>query len=554
MHRPDSFTIRCRRQSRRSGSQLTGFCPGTVRLSQLKAASSREYCLFVMLRHMGMHQPAGNRLRRSSLAGTAVLTISFAAALSTLGCAAYRPVVSAVGPVGPAGQPEKFAVAVSNPTLSNSLGLATIVDFAGDTVLATPNIQVNPSYLQVNSFTSTTGTQASQAYVINAQGSLDTFPLTNPLSLLSSDVVQTTLPVDSDPVSINSFTPASALATIFIPQPGTDTISALNASTAALYDTVNIQGGGSNPVYVVGTNGAPRVYAISQNGAGSTGQVDAIETISTTSLSDSAQIPVGTAPVYGVMTADDRRAFIINQGSSTVSVLNVPNNALDVLPTGTITSGPGTIPIPPITIAGGGTVPANPVWADLNTVNTELVVLNQGDGAHAGTLSVINIPLCNAAAQATNPNCSTTNPVDAIGFGQILANVPVGINPTMVSVLQGTDGNAPAAYVINQSDSTGTCPDTDSGTVTIVNLQTDQVTATICGVSGSNATATANGTSNVIFGHPNSVSATGGEPTGKVYITASDNQYLSVIYTDTNTVATHIPLQGNGLRVLVTAP
>ena len=173
---------------------------------------------------------------------------------------------------------------------------------------------------------------------------------------------------------------------------------------------------------------------------------------------------------------------------------------------------------------------------------------------NAGSLSVINIPLCNSAAQPSNPNCSSTNPVDAAGFGQVLATVPVGVNPTMVSVLQGTDGNSPAAYVINQSDSTGTCPDTNSGTLTIINLQTTQVVTTICGVSGSNATAEANGTSNLIFGHPNSVSATGGEPTGKVYVTSSDNSYLSVLYTDTNSVQTHIPLQGDGLRVLVTQP
>ncbi len=370
-------------------------------------------------------------------------------------------------------------------------------------------------------------------------------------------------------MSINSFAPASGLATIFIPQAGTDTIAALNANTAALYDTVNIQGG-TNPYYVVGTTGTPRVYAISQNAPGGLGQVDALETISTTSLSDSAQIPVGVTPVYGVMTADDRRAFIINQGSGTLSVLNVPNNALDILPpatvaadtTATYTPPVGTIPLcstPSGATANEPCPGTNPVWADLNTTTSQLVVLNQGDGITAGSLSIINIPLCNAAALATNPNCSTTNPVDATGFGQILATVPVGINPTMVSVLQGTDGNTPAAYVINQSDSTGTCPNSTpgtagAGTVTIINLQTDQVTATICGVNGSAATATANGTSNLIFGHPNSVSATGGLPTGKVYVTASDNQYMDVIYTDTNTVATHVPLQGNGLRVLVTAP
>jgi hypothetical protein len=508
-----------------------------------------------------MHQPAGNRLRRTNFAGIAVLTISFAAVLSTVGCGnQYRPVVSAIGPVGPAGQPTKYAVAISIPQTANSLGLATVVDFSGDTVLATPNIQTNPNYFQVNTTTSATGTQATQAYVINPEGSLDTFQLSNPTTLLTSDVVETTLPVGSNPVSISTLAPASGLPTIFVPQAGTDTIAALNATTAALYDTVNTKG--TNPYYVVGAAGTPRVYAISQDTAGGLGQVDSLETISTITLSDSAQIPVGVTPVYGVMTQDDRRAFIINKGSSTVTVLNVTNNALDIVPaTPPITVGPaptlpppGTIVLPPIAIASGGTVPATPVWADLNDTGTELVVLNQGDGTHAGTLSVINIPLCNAAAQATNPNCSLTNPVDATGFGQILATVPVGINPSMVSVLQGADGNAPAAYVINQSDGTGTCADPTSGTVTVVNLQTDQVTTTICGISPTAAQATADATSNLIFGHPNSVSATGGEPTGKVYVTASDNQYMDVIYTDTNTVQTHIPLQGYGLRVLVTAP
>jgi hypothetical protein len=479
-----------------------------------------------------MHQPVGKRLRRANLAGIAVLTLSLAAVFSVTGCGnQYRPVVSAIGPVGPAGQPTKYAVAVSNPsTTSTTLpGLLTIVDFAGDTVLSTPNILINPSYFAIN-------TNGAQGYTINAQGSLDTFPLSNPTALITSGVTQTTLPVNNLPVSITALAPASGLSTVFIPESNTNSIAALNAVTAALYDTVNIQGGGSNPVYVVGAAGTPRVYAISQNAPGSNGQVDSLETISTISLSDSAQIPVGIAPIYGVMTPDDRRAFILNEGSGTVSVLNVPSNAPDVYK-------------PTITVG------SHPVWADLDSVDTELVVLNQGDGTHAGSLSVINIPLCNPSAQPSNPNCSATNPVDATSFGETLATVPVGVDPTMVSVLQGIDGNAPAAYVINQGNSTETTgPCGGQGSVTVVNLQTDQVTTTICGVSGNAATAAANGTSNVIFGHPNSVSATGGEPAGKVYVTASDNQYLSVIYTDTNTVQTHIPLQGMGLRVLVTQP
>jgi hypothetical protein len=489
-----------------------------------------------------MHQPVGKRLHRDNIAGIAVLTISLATSLVIIGCGnTYRPVVAAIGPVGPAGQLTKYAIAISTPVPgTSSPGLLTDVDFSGDTVLATPQILSNPSYFSL--FTSAT---SPEGYTINSAGSLDLFSLTNPSTLITSTIVETTLPVNAAPVSITALQPASGTPTVFIPQAGTDTIAALNASTAALFDTVGIKNGGTNPVYVVGAAAAPRVYAISQNAAGTNGQVDALETISTTSLSDSAQIPVGITPVYGVMTTDDRRAFILNQGSGTVSVINVISNALDTfLP---------TITIPSIPVTGGGTTAPNPVWADLDTVDSQLVVLNQGDGVHPGSLSVISIPLCNPDAPATNPNCVAANPVDAVGFGQVLATVPVGVSPSMVSVLQGTDGNTPAAYVINQGNSaTGPCPGESS--VSVVNLQTGQLSATICSVTGTAATAAANGSSNVIFGTPNSVSATGGEPTGKVYVTALDNTYLSVIYTDTNTVQTHIPLQGIGLRVLVTAP
>jgi hypothetical protein len=251
------------------------------------------------------------------------------------------------------------------------------------------------------------------------------------------------------------------------------------------------------------------------------------------------------APVYGVMTADDRRAFILNQGSGTVSVLNVPSNALDT-PTPTIT-------IPQIAIAGGGTAAPRPVWADLAPSVNELVVLNQGDKTHPGSLSIIQIPLCNAIAQPTNPNCDTNNPVDATGFGQIVATATVGINPTMVSVLQDIYTGDLRAYVINKLDGTGTCV-AGAGSVSVVNLASGQVTATICAIPTGDGTVGATTTPGAIYGTPNSVSATSGSPTGKVYITSGDNNYMSIIYTDSDTVQGHVSLQGFGLRALVTLP
>jgi hypothetical protein len=481
--------------------------------------------------------PATSRVESFLLQG-ALSVVSLGAVAILAGCGAnYRPVVSAISPVGPAGQPTKYAVAVSSPS-ANSLGLLTVVDFSGDTVLTTPQILTQPSYFVLRS-------DGGQGYTINSQGSLDVFNLANPAALITSQVVQTTLPADSLPVSLTTLTPASGLSTIFIPQRATNSIAALNSGSAALYDDISVGNGGSNPVYVVGSNGAQRVYAISQNAAGSLGQIDALEATSTLQLSISKTIPVGVKPVYGVMTAEDRRAFILNQGSGTVSVVNVPSNALDT-PTPTIT-------IPRIPIASGGTAPPNPVWADLAPSVNDLVVLNQGDQVHPGSLSIIQIPLCNPIAQPSNPNCDASNPVDATGFGQIVGTAIVGINPSMVSVLQDTATGELRAYVINQLDGTGICA-AGEGSVSVVSLASGQVTATICGISTQAGTVAATTTPGLIYGHPNSVSATAGTPTGKVYVTSGDSNFMSIIYTDSDTVQGHVSLQGTGLRVLVTAP
>jgi hypothetical protein len=127
--------------------------------------------------------------------------------------------------------------------------------------------------------------------------------------------------------------------------------------------------------------------------------------------------------------------------------------------------------------------------------------------------------------------------VDATGFGTIFATATVGVNPVMVSILQ--DGSR--AYVINAGNAT------TPGSVSVVSLTTGLVTATIPGDNTSTVATS-------IWGHPNSVSATTGSPTGKVYITSGDSRYMTVIRTDTDTVDTHVTLQGTGVRVMVTAP
>ena len=419
-----------------------------------------------------------------------ILGTSTLAALS--GCGnTYRPVVTAINPVGPASQPQKYAVAISDP--GNGLpGLLTIVDFSGDTVLITANVGVAPYYFILNAGGNT-------GYTLNGDGTMTSFDVSNQLQ--TRDVVQTTLLNGALPNSIFPDTTST-----FVTEAGRTAVAQLKGSPPALNQELPIASG-FKPVYIAGTSGAARQYVINQDTSGGSGQVAAIETLSNTI---SGTIPVGKAPIYGVMTADGKRAFIMNQADGTVSVINSQANQLDAVPL------PAVNPIP---------VGTSPIWADLAPTRNELVIANAGNGTSKGSVSIINIPLCSAAALPGNPNCDPTNPIDANGFGQVLATVPVGVNPRMVAVLQ--DGSR--AYVVNQADST----------VSVVNLTTNTVTATIP------VPATT---------HPNFIAVINGTPTGKVYVTSPETNNMTIIRTDTDVVETTIPLQGKGIQVRAQIP
>lgn len=461
--------------------------------------------------HLARIEEAGNtkpRAYRHMIQSAGRFALAAAALVSVAGCGNnYRPVVTAINPVGPAAQPQKYAVVVSSSPNAGTPGLMTLVDFSGDTVLVTPQVGVAPYYLALDS-TGATG------FTLNGDGTLTSFDIST--SLQTKDVLQTTLLSGAAPVSLLALNGGST----YIAEPGRNSVAQLSGSPLALKQEFPVI---ANVVYVVGaatvstTAGttsainAPRAYIISQGATPgvSNGAVQGIET-ATNTLS-SGTLPVGRGPVYGVMTADGKRTFILNKTDGTVTVINSQTNLLDI-PNNTI----------PVGVA--------PIWADLLPARSELLVANSGDGTTPGTLSVVNTPLCNVAAQVSNPLCDLNNPVDAVGFGQVLANVPVGHNPVMVSVLQ--DAANPRAYVANYSDST----------VSVVNLTTNTVTATI-----------------PVVGRPIYIAATVGTPTGKVYVVSADavspnkNSVMTIINTDTDTVKTTINLQGTGVSVRVTA-
>lgn len=422
------------------------------------------------------------------------------------GCgSSYRPVVSSINPVGPAGQPQKLIVAISS-TGAKSPGLVNFIDFSGDTVLVTAALGASPYYLAL-------ATSGGEGYTLNGDGTVNSFAISQ--ALIQSQVNETTLPAGSAPTSI-----VSQGGNVYISQTGLNQTAQLTGIPPAVQQELPT---GPGSVYTVSTSGAPRVYEIVQGSAGVAAHVAAVET-GTNTLSNS--IAVGANPVYGVMTPDARRAFIVNKGSNSITVINAQKNDLDTFST----YANGTIPV--------GTAP---VWADFNPLSNQLLVLNQGDGTHQGSVSVISIPLCTATTVTSNPNCDVKNPVDSAQFGTVVATIPVGINSAVMAVIQ--DGTQ--AFIVNQGNAEANV----EGSVSIINLQTYTVIATIPAASKGYNVA-----DSLVHGHPTFVAVTSGLPTGKAYITSSDSQDLTVIKTDTDTVTAHISLQGLGGQVRTSAP
>ena len=86
------------------------------------------------------------------------------------GCgSAYRPVVTPITPTGPQPQPSSFAVVVSAPSVTTP-GVATIIDYSGDSVLAQAPIGPGPVTFSIDE-------AGANGYTVNSDGTLSNFPI-----------------------------------------------------------------------------------------------------------------------------------------------------------------------------------------------------------------------------------------------------------------------------------------------------------------------------------------------------------------------------------------
>jgi DNA-binding beta-propeller fold protein YncE len=428
------------------------------------------------------------------------------------GCGnAYRPVVTPVNPSGPASQPTSYAVVVSAPSATTP-GIATIIDYSGDTVMAFAPIGPGPTTFVMDSLGST-------GYTVNRDGTLTNFPVST--SLQAKMVSYTTLSSAAQPV--NLMAPSSGLWATDL---NGNVADAFTGSPQTFKLAIPLP---ATPVTIIGGPNlqSQRDYAISQNFADPTGVAcntspSAAPTglatpIELSSNSTDTPIPLGKCPVYEVLSGDQRRLFVMNRGDDTITVINSQNNTLDTC-TGLvnqngqpITCHP-TLPLSTSAVTATGIMPPNgssgmpatagPVYGEYNSTTNQLVVADY-DG---GTISVIDVSLDEYGN-------------DSATFGTTYT-IPVGHNPASVTVLY--DGSR--AYTANQTD----------GTVTIANLSSHTVEKTL-----------------TVVGHPRTVVSTQNSQFGKVYVASPDSPYLTIVSTLTDLVDTTILVEGNVVDVRV---
>jgi YVTN family beta-propeller protein len=442
------------------------------------------------------------------------------------GCGSqYRPVINPITKTGPPAQPLAYVAVFSQPGQQAASadtdypcpgtqppylnpGVVTVLDSSGDSVAAQATLGNGPITFAMDP-------SGSYAFSQNCDGTLSSMVISG--SLMSKNVSTSALLPGSRP--INSLILSSAQEYI-VEQggPNHNAIAAMTSNPPEL--KTEISDVAPSVINLTGIPTSQRIYSISQGNTLSTagdlpwgscgtpssvtvnGEADGIQT-STDSIS--SRIPLGVCPVYGVTSPDGRRAFILNRGSGTITVINTQTDQLDTINASPHLSGTGTINL------CNGAVPCNagPVYADFYAPSNLLVVANYDND----TVSVIDTSLVESGVGAGN---------DSPNFGNVLATIPVGHQPAALTVLQ--DPTNTRAYVANKGD----------GTVSVVSLTSFTPLSTITLP-----------VQNSVTPQPRSIVSNFNYPIGKVYVSAQNSPYVTVIRTDTDVISAQILVQGN---------
>ena len=202
----------------------------------------------------------------------------------------------------------------TNPLPAGGNGSDMHIDVSGDSSVGIVPLGVNPIFL---------GKTSNRVFIINRGDPTAVIPVPPSVStyiaLLPATTVSTvTLPASSSgPVAGAT----SSTGNFYVANRLSNTVDLISGTVLAVTSTIPLPAGDSNPVMIAGNGANNKIFVVNQG----SGNVTEISTIDNTIIKD---IPVGSNPIWAVMSTDGLFVFVVNQGSGTVSVIDT---SLDII-------------------------------------------------------------------------------------------------------------------------------------------------------------------------------------------------------------------------------
>ncbi len=288
----------------------------------------------------------------------------------------------------------------TNPLPAGGNGSDMHIDVSGDSSVGIVPVGVNPIFL---------GKSSNRVFIINRGDPTATIPIPPSVSSyiallpISSAVSTVTLPATSSgPVAGAT----SSTGNFYVANRLSNTVDLISGAILAVTATIPLPAGDSNPVMIAGNAANNKIFVVNQG----SGNVTEISTIDNTIIKD---IPVGSNPIWAVMSTDGLFVFVVNQGDGTVSVIDT---SLDIiLPCAVSPSCPtGNA------IKVGTTAASSPNFAFYDSKLRRVYVSNTGTGDNS--ISVIQ---ANGLDLGSNPQVLPTK----------LADIHVSGSPTSLTAL-----------------------------------------------------------------------------------------------------------------------
>ena len=223
----------------------------------------------------------------------------------------YRPVATPIAPNPPNPGFSHVALVITGNGSSHP-GASTSIDVSGDTAVSRSTLGLVPVHaaLVLN---------GTRVYAANSGD--DTVASFSPTS--AAPVTTISLPTGSTP----SFVATTETATVYVANTGNNTVSAIATTNNVIEPPLSGIPVGVHPVALAETPNQQVLYAANRGTGGSGGSVTSINPVDR-SVNPTIANATWVSPVSVVARSDSNRAYVLDQGSGLVSVIDTATNSV----------------------------------------------------------------------------------------------------------------------------------------------------------------------------------------------------------------------------------